>query len=131
MSKYLLNAKSVIDSSRDLPGLEKPSSRWFLGCFFFSLTFFSILRKCASHFVLSLTCKTPANISVSDQRCFFVVDQRWNNVDPVLKMKQNPTSDFQLCTTLIQRHCTTLKQRRRNVTQRRDNIERWYNVVSN
>ena len=38
----------------------------------------------------------PANISTSDQRCFEVVDQRWNNVDPTLKMKQNPMSDFQL-----------------------------------
>ena len=60
---------------------------------------------------------TPANISTSDQRCFNVVDQRWNNVDPTLKMKQNPTSDFQRCTTLIQRRCATLKQR-------------WYNFIS-
>ena len=49
----------------------------------------------------------PANISTSDQR--------WNNVDPTSKMKQNPTSDFQRCTTLIQRQCPTLKQRRNNV----------------
>ena len=56
----------------------------------------------------------PANIST--------LDQRWNNVDPTLKMKQNPTSDFQRCTTLIQRQCPTLKQRRNNVAQR------WYNV---
>ena len=63
-----------------------------------------------------------ANISTSDQRCFNVVDQRWNNVDPTLKMKQNPMSDFQRCTTLIQRQCPTLKQRRNNVAQR------WYNV---
>ena len=27
-------------------------------------------------------------------------------------MKQNPTSDFQRCTTLMQRQCPTLKQRR-------------------
>ena len=60
---------------------------------------------------------TPANISTSDQRCFNVVDQRWNNVDRTLKMKQNPTSDFQRCTTLIQRRCATLKQR-------------WYNFIS-
>ena len=26
-------------------------------------------------------------------------------IDPTLKMKQNPTSDFQRCTTLIQRRC--------------------------
>ena len=32
--------------------------------------------------------------STSDQLCFNVVDQRWNNVDPTLKMKQNPTSGF-------------------------------------
>ena len=30
-------------------------------------------------------------------------------------MKQNPTSDFQRCTTLIQRQCPTLKRRRNNV----------------
>ena len=57
----------------------------------------------------------PANISTSDQRCFNVVNQRWNNVDSMLKMKQNPTSDFQRYTTLIQRQFLTLKQR-------------WYNV---
>ena len=64
------------------------------------------------------------NISTTDQRCFNVVDQRWNNVDPKLKMKQNMTSDFQLSTTLIQRQCSTLKQRRSNVAQH------WYNVAS-
>ena len=64
-----------------------------------------------------------ANISTSDQLCFNVVDQRWNNVDPTLKMKQNPTSDFQRCTTLIQRQCPTLKQRRNNVTQRRNSVD--------
>ena len=58
---------------------------------------------------------SPANILTSDHRCFNVVDQRWNNVDPTLKMKQNPTSDFQRCTTLIQRRCATLKQRWKNV----------------
>ena len=57
----------------------------------------------------------PANIATSDQRCFIAVVQRWNNVDPTLKMKQNPTSDFQRCTTLIQRQCPTLKQRQNNV----------------
>ena len=30
-------------------------------------------------------------------------------------MKENPTSDFQRCTTLIQRQWQTLKQRRNNV----------------
>ena len=58
----------------------------------------------------------PANISTSDQCCFNVVDQRWNNVDPTLKTKQNPTSDSQRCTTLIQPRCPTLKQR-------------WYNFI--
>ena len=52
----------------------------------------------------------PANFSTSNQRCFSVVDQRWNNVDPTLKMKQNPTSDFKRCATLIQRRFPTLKQ---------------------
>ena len=44
-----------------------------------------------------------------------------------LKMKQNLTSDFQRCTTLIQRQCLTFTQRRDNVTQRRKNVaQRWY-----
>ena len=44
-------------------------------------------------------------------------------------MKQNPTSDFQRCTTLTQRQCLTLKQRRNNVTQRQNNVaQRWFNV---
>ena len=64
----------------------------------------------------------PANISTADQCCFNVVDQRRNNVDPTLKMKQNPTSDFQRYTTLIQRQLPTLKQRRNNVTQRQKNV---------
>ena len=42
-------------------------------------------------------------------------DQRLNNADPTLKMKQNPTSDIQSCTALIQRQCPTLKLRRNNV----------------
>ena len=46
---------------------------------------------------------TAGNISTSDQRCF--------NFDLTLKIEQNPTSDFQCCTTLIQRRCPTLKQR--------------------
>ena len=44
-----------------------------------------------------------------------VVGQRWNNVDPTLKMKQNPTLDFQRYTMLIQRRCATLKQRWNNI----------------
>ena len=39
-------------------------------------------------------------------------------------MKQNRTSDFQRCTTLIQLQCPMLRQSRSNVAQR------WYNVVS-
>ena len=39
----------------------------------------------------------PANISTSDQGCFNAVAQRWDNVDPTLKMKQYPTLDFQRC----------------------------------
>ena len=71
----------------------------------------------------------PANISTSDQRCFNIVDKSWNNVDPTLKMKQNPKSDFQCCLRLIQRQCATLKQHQNNVTQRGDNVaQRWYNV---
>ena len=71
----------------------------------------------------------PTNISTSDQRCFNIVDQRWNKVDPTVKMKQNPTSDFQGCTTLRQRQCPTLAQRQSNVTQRRNNVaQRCYNV---
>ena len=70
----------------------------------------------------------PASISTSDQRCFNVVDQRWNNVDTTLKMKQNPTSDFQRCTTLIQRQCPTLKQRRNNVGTTL--IQRCFNLAS-
>ena len=47
---------------------------------------------------------------------FNVLDQRWNDINRTLKMKQNPTSDFQRFTTLIQCQCTTLKQHRNNVT---------------
>ena len=72
--------------------------------------------------IIYYNCYYPANILTLDQPCFNVVHQRWNNAAPTLKMKQNPTSDFQRCTTLIQRQCPTLKQRRNNVTQR------WYNV---
>ena len=39
-------------------------------------------------------------------------------------MKQNPKSNFQRCTTLVQRQCPTLKKRRNNVSKRQ------YNVVS-
>ena len=61
-----------------------------------------------------------ANISTSDQSCFNVVNQRWNNVDPTLKMKQNPTLDFQRCTTLIQHQCP---RRWNNVETTLHNVE--------
>ena len=57
----------------------------------------------------------PANMPTSNQRCFNVVNKRWNNVDPRLEMKQNLTSDFQRCRTLKQRWWLTLKQRWNNV----------------
>ena len=70
----------------------------------------------------------PVNISTLDQCCFNDVDQRWNNVDPTLEMKQNSPSDFQRRTTLIQRQCLTLKQRRKNVG--RTLIQRYFNLAS-
>ena len=55
------------------------------------------------------------------QRPINVVSTLWiNNLDPTLRIKQNPTSD---CTTLIQCQCLTLKQCQNNVAQR------WYNFV--
>ena len=42
----------------------------------------------------------------------------------MLKMKQNPMSDFQHWTTLIQRRSPTLKQRQNNI------VQRCYSVVS-
>ena len=53
----------------------------------------------------------PANISTSDPRCFNVVDQRWNNVDPTLKMNK------------IRRQIVNVTQRWYNVSARR-----WNNV---
>ena len=38
-----------------------------------------------------------------------IVDHHSNSVDPTLKMKQNPKSDFQCCTTLIQCQCLSVK----------------------
>ena len=38
-------------------------------------------------------------------------------------MKQNPTSDFQRYTTLVQRQCPTLKQCQNNVAQRCFNVD--------
>lgn len=53
------------------------------------------------------------NISTSHQHCLSIAEVQhcWNNVYPALKMNRNPTSDFQCCTTLIQRRCPTLEQR--------------------
>ena len=56
---------------------------------------------------------------MSDQRCFIIVDQGWNNIDPTLKMKQNATYDLQRRTTLIELQCPTLKQRQNKIVQRR------------
>ena len=93
-------------------------------------------------FLLYFSISFPANISTPDQRCFNGVDQRWNNVDLTLKMKQNPTSDLQRCTTLIQRRCPTLKQRWIKAAQSRYNyystlynvistlLQRWYTIIS-
>ena len=64
---------------------------------------------------LSNIVPSPANMPTSNQRCFNVVNKRWNNVDPRLEMKQNLTSNFQRCTTLKQRWWLTLKQRWNNV----------------
>ena len=66
-----------------------------------------------------------------DEHFFNVVDQRWNNVDPNLKMKQNSTLDYQPCITLIQRRRPKLKQPWKNLVQRRFNLlQRWYNIIS-
>ena len=62
------------------------------------------------------SCKVyPANISISDQL--------YSNVDPTLKIKQNPTSVIQRCTTLIQRRMQTLKQRWNDVEATLCNID--------
>ena len=45
--------------------------------------------------------------------CFNIVNHHSNNVDKTLKMKENPKSDFQCCTTMIQ--CR---------------VQRWNNVKS-
>ena len=56
---------------------------------------FSFFSRILSHTLCGLKRTLfPASISTKDQYCSNVVDQRWNNVNPTLKMKQNPTSDF-------------------------------------
>ena len=105
-------------------------------------TFEKICSKCSKHFfIINRTFPFPQhcypdNISRSDQRCFNVVDQHSNNVDPTLKMKQNLTSDFQRYTKLIQRRCPTLIQRRCPTFKQRWNkidttlSQRFFNVAS-
>ena len=95
--------------------------------------FFFIKLKCVGLQPFEKGASTyPANISTSDQHCLNVMDQRWNNVDPALKMKQNPTKDFPCYTKLIQRLYpyvkTTSKQGWSNV----DTTISWrcFNVVT-
>ena len=68
---------------------------------------FSLFKTVFFLLVCLVYTKYPVNISMLDQGCFNVVDQRWNNVDPTLKMK---------------RQCPTLKQRLNNVAKR------WYKL---
>ena len=49
-----------------------------------------------------------------------------NNVYLTLKMKQNPTSDFQRCTTLIHCQCSTLKQCQYNVARRCFHVDKMF-----
>ena len=51
------------------------------------------------------------------QRRMNVVSTLWINVEITMKMKQNPTTDFQHCLKLIHTQSPTLKERRNNVTQ--------------
>ena len=82
----------------------------------FCFLYYFFVSNCYGKLLASLY-PIPPNILTSDQRWFNVADQRWNKADPTLKMKQNPTSDFQRFITLIQRLCPTLKQP-------------WYNIIS-
>ena len=54
---------------------------------------------------------------------FNIGDQRWGNVDPTLKFKQNPTSVPDVGKTSKQRYAT-YKQRCTTL------VQRWYNIVS-
>ena len=49
----------------------------------------------------------PCSISTLGQRCFNIVYHHSNNIDPMLKMKQNLQLDFQCCTKLIVSVSTT------------------------
>ena len=61
--------------------------------------------RTSSLFIVIKVCYNPATVSTSDQRCF-------NVVDPPLKRKPDPMSDFQRCTTVfkveITLRCTIL-----------------------
>ena len=119
----------VVDVLHIISSCSRMSSRYY-----FSLRHDAIAKYVYEqhHMKLAPGCKVeypadefihcPANISTWDQRCFNVVDQRWNNVDLTLKMKQNLTSDFHRCITLMQHRCTTLlkkfPQRRIKLSQR-------------
>ena len=73
----------------------------------------------------------PDNISRLDQRCFKVVDQRWDNVDPTLKWKKNYVGFSTLHnvdTTLDPVDETTSKQR--TLYQRCFNLVSTLNLVS-
>ena len=63
------------------------------------------------------------------QRRINVVSTLWINVGPTLKMKQNPTSDFQRRTTLIQRQCcNNVETTLHNVETTLHVVLRWCNV---
>ena len=72
-------------------------------CFFFS--FFATYLSCFQCQLIRVVGSQPA------------FQHRINVAYPTLKMKQNPTSDFQSCTTFIQCRCPTQKQR-------------WFDMVS-
>ena len=98
-------------------------------CFKTGLKSSTLIQNISLNVSLSSPISFRATISLPDQCCFNAVDQRSNNVDWTLKMKQNPTSDFQRCTsrynvgvrpwnnvestlhnvdTIAFKHCTTL-----------------------
>ena len=72
-----------------------------------------------------------ANIPTTDQCCFNIVDNHWNNVDLTLKTIQNPTSDFNILQRYtmsapnvkrsLNHRCTTSIKRVFSVAQRRFN----------
>ena len=68
-------------------------------CFKTVLKSSTLIQNISLNVSLSSPISFRATISLPDQCCFNAVDQRSNNVDPTLKMKQNPTSDFQRCTS--------------------------------